>query len=146
MEATRRRQIILAVDGSNDALTRILGGVGLQEWRDDQLILVAITPRPVEVRFYEPQYFERTISPEDFESIKGRLQRCCENLVAEGYEARFEVMHRDDPRGLKAMLMALTPSLVITHRPLHSRTFLDRFRPSNCSYLIDLLPCQILVV
>lgn len=146
MEAHQSKKIILAVDGSDAALSRILQYASSGQWREDQLILVAIVPRPVELFFYEPQWFGKTISPEEFQALKERLQQCCEQFVADGYRVSVELIHGDDPRGVKAAVMDLNPDLVVTPRVVRARNLLKLFRLSLHSFLVDALPCPVLVL
>ncbi len=146
METHGSQRIILAFDGSDAALNRILQNVRLTQWREDQLILVAIVPRPVELFCYEPQWFAKTISFEEFHSLRARLQRCVEQLVADGYKANLQLMHGDDPHGVSASLMDLNPGLVVTPRATRAMGLLSRFGLSTTSFLINALACPVLVV
>ncbi len=146
MAARQSKQIILAIDGSDAALSRILQYARSGRWREDQLILVAIVPRPVEPFFYEPQWFGKTISPEEFQALKERLLQCCEQLVADGYRVSIELIHGDDPRGVRAAVMDLNPHLVVTPRVVRARNLLKLCRMSLHSFLVDTLPCPVLVL
>jgi glycine/D-amino acid oxidase-like deaminating enzyme len=140
------QQIVLATDGSSEQLGRLLGEAKLTQWHEDQLILVAIAARPVEAHIYEPQFFRKSISPDEFEAMKQRLGQCCEQLSTEGYQATTHVIYREDFREVQQALQALSPDLVVTHRSL-ARPIPWRWLSSpDHSFLIDASPCPVLVV
>lgn len=142
----KSQRIVLATDGSSAQLVRLLEGAELSQWHEDRLILVAIAYRPVAMHFYEPQFFRKSNSPDEFEAMKQRLAHCCEQLSAQGYLVRAEVIYRDDFREVQQALRALNPDLVVTSRSFASPMPWSWFRSPDHSFLIDASPCPVMVV
>ena len=140
------QRIVLATDGSSVQLGRLLGEAKLTQWHEDQLILVAIAARPVEAHIYEPQFFRKSISPDEFEAMKQRLEQCCEQLSAQGYQVTAHVIYSDDFREVQQALQALDPDLVVTPRSLVSPIPWRWFSSRDHSFLIDASPCQVLII
>lgn len=145
-EALGKQTIILLTDGSSAELTTLLNRANLMPWRKEKFVLAAIVPRPVDARFYEPQFFKRTISEEEVESVKKRLQHACEQLLIAGCQADVEIIYQDNSFEVTNALKALHPDLIVGLRPA------NRWNPWGClnlmsrADLIKLSPCPLMLV
>lgn len=145
-EAHGNQTIILVTDGSSAELTTLLDRANLMPWRKNKFVLAAIVPRPVDARFYEPQFFNRTISEEEVESVKRRLRHACEQLLIDGCQADVEIIYQDNPFDVTYALKALHPNLIVGLRPANRWTPWGCLKLMSRADLIKLSPCPVMLV
>lgn len=143
---TMRKNIILAFDGSVAGLSVLLNTEKLTAWRDEYLLLTAIIPRPVQSCVYEPDFFNPSISVDEFEDIQNRLDEARGNLLAHGYKVSVKLGYLDSRTAVSQFLRDLDPDLVVTtlgtRKWRHSRWR----KQSIASYVIETSPCETLIL
>ena len=143
---TMRKNIILAFDGSVAGLSVLLNTEKLTAWRNEHLLLTAIIPRPVQSCVYEPDFFNPSISVDEFEDIQNRLDEARGNLLAHGYKVSVKSGYLDSRTAVSQFLRDLDPDLVVTtlgtRKWRHSRWR----KQSIASYVIESSPCETLIL
>ena len=141
-----RQNIILAFDGSPVRLDSLLSAEKLPTWQDDRLWLVAIIPRPVQACVYEPDFFNSSISVDEFEEIKNRLHKGRDHLSTQGFKVNVKLGYLDSRAAITQFLSDLNPDLLVTTRNTRKWRCSRWRKESLASFVIDASPCATLIV
>ena len=141
-----RKNVILAFDGSAAGLTALLNTEKLQSWRDNDLLLMVIVPRPVQSCVYEPDFFNSSISVDEFEEIKNRLHKGRDHLSTQGFKVNVKLGYLDSRAAITQFLNDLNPDLLVTTRNTRKWRCSRWRKESLASFVIDASPCATLIV
>lgn len=141
-----RKNIIFAFDGSAAGLSVLLNTEKLPSWRDEHLLLTVIIPRPVQSCVYEPDFFNPSISVDEFEDIQNRLDVACGNLLAHGYKVSVKLGYLDSRTAVSQFLQDLYPDLVVTTLTTRKWRHSRWLKQSIASYVIESSPCATLIL
>lgn len=141
-----RQNIIVVFDGSSAALDALLKTEKLLTWREDQVWLMAIIPRPVQACLYEPDFFHPSISMAAHEDIKERLNQGHDHFIKRDFDLKTDIVYRDAKNTVTQALQALSPDLLVAVRPSHSQKSWPWCHGITPSFLVDVSPCAVLIL
>ena len=127
-------------------LQDLLNTEKLQSWRDNDLLLMVIVPRPVQSCVYEPDFFNSSISIDAHEDIRARLTQGHEHLSKRGFDVKVKIVYQDSESTVTQALQALNPDLLVAVRSARYQKRWPWLKSSSSSFLVDVSPCPVLIL